>query len=400
MAEAWAASSEAWLSAGDQALAYERLQRAYAANPRLVNVGLLALDLMASYPDTEAIVKKQLADAPSPVLRLSYARKLLAAQRVADAAVQLDGILAQQPDNAMAWLTLGAVRMELKQLDPAEQAIRRFLVLAAAQAEAAKSDPAVQAVDIDLGYLRMAQISEMRKQPRQADEWLRKADPAGEKISVQVARARLLAAQGKLPEARTLIKSIPEAEPRDALVKINAEAQLLREAKQLDAALKLLSEAGQRFPDDADLIYDQAMLADALKRYDESEALLRKVITLRPDHPHAYNALGYSLTDRGIRLDEARTYIQKALSLRPGDPFITDSLGWLEFRAGRVDDAVKWLRQAYVAKSDSEIAAHLGEALWVQGQRDEALRIWREGLATDASNETLQSTIKRLQARP
>jgi len=398
LAEAWAASAEAWLQAGDTAQAHARYQKARALNPRLVNVGLLAVDLMGQHPDAEAGVKQQLAEAPSAVVRLAYARKLVATQRLDEAAIQLDGILVEQPDNAMAWLTLGAVRTELKQLDPAEQAIRRFLGLAAAEAERARAEPGFEPVDIDLGYLRMAQIAELRRQLPQADDWLRKADPDGRKLNIQVARAKLLAAQNRLNDARALIRAIPEDEPRDAIVKINAETQLLREARQYEAAYKLLHEATQRFTDDADLLYDRAMMAEHLRRHDEAETTLRRVFQLKPDHPHAYNALGYSLADRGVRLDEARRLINKALELKPGDPYITDSLGWLEFRAGNRAEALKWLRQAYVTKADSEIAAHLGEVLWVMGDKDEAIRIWKEGQKVDARNETLIETLKRLQA--
>lgn len=401
MAEAWAASSEAWLAAGDQAKAYEALQRAAQINPRLLTVGLLALDLMGQRPDTEAIVKQQLAGTPAVMLRLAYARKLATTARLPEAAQQLEAIVKEQPDNAGAWLTLGAVRLELKQLDPAEAAVKSYLALQEAASSPKAGEPvATTPTDTDQGYLLMAQISELRKQPDEADEWLRKADPAGEKIRIQAARAKLMALHGKLPQALVLLRTLPETEPRDALDKVNAEAQLLRDMQRYQEAYDLLAEASKRFTDDADLLYDQAMLGEKLKRFDDSERLLRRVIEIKADHPHAYNALGYSLADRGVRLDEARTLISKALELRPGDPFITDSLGWLEFRAGRTDEALKWLRQAYVVKSDPEIAAHLGEVLWASGQRDEALRIWREGLKLAPGNDTLQETIKRLKANP
>jgi tetratricopeptide (TPR) repeat protein len=398
MAEAWAASSEGWLGAGDYPLAYERLQRSLAINPNLLTGGLLALDLMAQRPEAESIVKAQLAGQPSLVLRLAYARKLATGQRMPEAATQLEAIVASQPDNAAAWLTLGTVRIELRQLDPAEQAIRKFLALQAIAAPA--TEAATPMFDADQGYLRMAQISELRKQWAQADEWLRKSDPKGSNLTVQVARARIMTSQGKLADARALVRAVPETEPRDALVKVNAEAQLLRDANQLEEALKLLSETSERFPDDGDLLYDQAMVADSLKRYDESERLLRRVMALAPEQPNAYNALGYSLADRGVRLEEARTLIQKALALRPNDPFITDSLGWLEYRAGKPEEAIKWLRQAYVSRPDSEIAAHLGEVLWSTGQKDEATRIWREAQTRDPANDTLKSTLKRLRVRP
>jgi Flp pilus assembly protein TadD len=124
------------------------------------------------------------------------------------------------------------------------------------------------------------------------------------------------------------------------------------------------------------------------------------VIELKPDNAHAHNALGYSLADRKLRLPEARELVQRALALSPGDPFITDSLGWIEFRLGNLPEAVRLLRQAYAARPDPEIGAHLGEVLWALGQQDEARRVWREARARDASNDVLLETLKRLRAEP
>ena len=121
-----------------------------------------------------------------------------------------------------------------------------------------------------------------------------------------------------------------------------------------------------------------------------------KVIAQKPDHPHAHNALGYSLADRGLRLPEARELIRRALELSPGDPFITDSLGWVEFRLGNRDEAARLLRQAYASRPDTEIAAHLGEVLWALGQRDEARKVWQDARGRDAGNEVLRDTLARL----
>ena len=120
----------------------------------------------------------------------------------------------------------------------------------------------------------------------------------------------------------------------------------------------------------------------------------------QPDYHHAYNALGYSLADRGVRLGEAKALIEKAVSLAPDDAYIQDSLGWVEFRLGNQARALEVLKAAYAKRPDAEIAAHLGEVLWVSGQREQALKIWREGLLLASDNETLQSTLQRLRVRP
>ncbi len=158
----------------------------------------------------------------------------------------------------------------------------------------------------------------------------------------------------------------------------------------------VLTQANQQFVDDPDLLYEQSMTAEKLNRVDDMEKLLRRVIALKPDHHHAYNALGYSLADRNMRLPEAKSLIQKALSLSPGEPFITDSMGWVEFRLGNRDEALRLLRTAYKSRPDPEIAAHLGEVLWAMGQKDEARRIWREGRQRDGANDVLRETLGRL----
>ena len=171
---------------------------------------------------------------------------------------------------------------------------------------------------------------------------------------------------------------------------------MLREVKRWREAYDVLAGALRRQPDDSDLVYEQAMMAEKLERLDEMERLLRRVIELKPSNAHAHNALGYSLADRRQRLPEARSLIQRALELAPGDPFITDSLGWVEFRMGNRDEALRHLENAWRARPDTEIGAHLGEVLWALGRKDEARRIWRESRGKDAANEVLRETLTRL----
>jgi len=166
-----------------------------------------------------------------------------------------------------------------------------------------------------------------------------------------------------------------------------------------DSVNAVLEAANQRFPNDADLLYEQAMMAEKIGQLDAMEAQLRRVMALKPDHAHAYNALGYSLADRNLRLNEAKALIERALQLTPGDPFVTDSLGWVEFRLGNRDEALRLLRQAYKARPDAEIGAHLGEVLWAMGQQDEARRIWAEASSRDAGNDVLRETLVRLKAQ-
>jgi tetratricopeptide (TPR) repeat protein len=404
LAEAWAASAEGWLLAKDVDKSLAAARKAFAAKPTYPGSGLVAIDLMPLAPQAEDLVKQQLALPDAPMLvRLAYARRLAASQRLAEAGDQLEILISTNPEQMGTWLTLAAVRLELKQLDKAEAALQPLLRQNPDTAKPSSPETSTkignETVDIDQAYLLMSQIAEQRNQLGNALAWLEKADPKREKLNIQAQRARLLYRQGKLDEARKLIRELPETEPRDAVTKFQAEAQLLRDARKWEEAYKVMTEATKRFPDDSELLYDQAMLAEKLHKYADMEGQLRKVIEMAPDNPNAFNALGYSLADRGIRLDEARTLIAKALEMRPGDPFISDSMGWLEFRSGHVADATRILREAYQSRSDPEIAAHLGEVLWTQGQQDEARHIWAEAVKLDPDNDTLVETLKRLKIK-
>jgi tetratricopeptide (TPR) repeat protein len=261
-------------------------------------------------------------------------------------------------------------------------------------------DPSTASPGVTQALLMLAQVAEQRSDFRAAEQWLAKIDNPRRALDVQVRRASLLAKQGQLRQARDLVRAVPERSPDDARAKLVAESQLLRDVKRWPEAYDVLDAAAKRFTDDADLLYEQAMVAEKLDRVDEMERLLRRVIGVKPDHHHAYNALGYSLADRNVRLGEARDLIRKALELAPGEPFITDSLGWVEYRLGNRAEALRLLRQAYQARPDVEIAAHLGEVLWVNGERDEARRIWGEARTRDAANEVLRETLVRLRVDP
>jgi tetratricopeptide (TPR) repeat protein len=248
-------------------------------------------------------------------------------------------------------------------------------------------------------YLALAQVAEKRKDFALAESWIAKIDSSQALVSAQNRRASILAKQGKLDEARKLIRDLPERSDEDKRMKLVSEVQLLRDNQKYQAAYDLLAQAIAAAPLDHELLYDQAMMAEKLDRLAEMEKLLRQLIAAKPDYHQAYNALGYSFAERNVRLTEAKQLIQKALEYAPGDPFITDSLGWAEFRLGNKTEAIKILQTAYQGKPDAEIAAHLGEVYWANGQRDKAIAIWKEGMLLNSENDTLLQTLKRLRVK-
>jgi tetratricopeptide (TPR) repeat protein len=395
-ASAWTAVGRVRLAAGDEAGALDAANRAQAVDPRSESPALLGLELMdPKLPQAEAVVRRYLDGKPLPELRMGYARALLDAQRYAEARQQLQTVTAEKPDLPEAWLALGTLQMQDNQLAPAEASLKRYVALAQSQRGAEERNRGMAQA-----YLVLSQIAEKRRDYAGATAWLDKIDNAQDLVVAQSRRASILAGQGRMDEARKLIRALPERNPTDARMKLNAEVQLLRDQKQYRAAHDLLAQEIAKDPRDYDLLYDQAMLAEKLDNLPEMERLLREVIALKPDYHHAYNALGFSFAERGVRLPEAKQLIQKSLEYAPGDPFISDSLGWVEFRMGNKTEALRILETAYKSRPDPEIAAHLGEVLWDVGQRDRAQSVWKEGLLIGGDNETLQETLKRLRVKP
>ena len=394
---AWTTVGRLRLVAGDTAGALEAAQKGQQADVKADGPPILALDLIdPAQPEAELLVKRYFtaANPPLPDLRSAYARVLVEQRRYADATTELSALTKAQPALAEPWLLLGSLQAQARDDAAAERSVKRYLEQAGSQKDAEERKRSETQA-----FFLMSQIAERRKDYAAADSWLSRVDNTDDLIASQARRAALMARQGKLAPARELVRSLPERSADDKRQKFQAEVQLLRDARQYQAAYDMLVTAVANAPADTDLLYDQAMIAEKLNRLDEMERLLRRLMELKPESQNAYNALGYSFADRNVRLEEARTLIKKAVQLAPEDPFIADSLGWVEFRLGNMDEAKRILEEAYRKRPDPEIGAHLGEVLWAAGQRDRAVTVWKEAVLADADNETLQETLKRLRIK-
>jgi Flp pilus assembly protein TadD len=247
--------------------------------------------------------------------------------------------------------------------------------------------------------LMLSGLAEERGDIAAAGRWLDKVGPGDPRthFTAQLRKAHLLGKQGDLDGARRMLDALPAAAPAEQAQVVLAKAQVLRDAGKVEDAYQVLEQGAQRFPANPDLLYDFALMAEKAGRMEVMEQALRKVMEQAPDNHHAYNALGYSLAERNVRLDEALALIEKAHQMAPGDPFIMDSMGWVHFRLGNLDKAEDFLRRAYALRNDAEIAVHLGEVLWHQGRQADARKLWREARAKDPKNDTLKSTLARLQ---
>ncbi|MFT7771709.1 tetratricopeptide repeat protein [Roseateles sp.] len=387
------------INAGESARALALTRELSQALPDGDDAMQLAVDLMPTEPQAEGLITERLQRKPDQhALRQAYGRALIQAQRPADAAREFRQLTVATPDNPAPWLALGAIELELKHPTAAEDALREGLKRLDTPAAGTDAEIKARTDGRRQAWLMLSQAAEQRGDLKAAEAALQKVDSSG--LDVRYRRASLLARRGLLAEARKLLQPDADTSDADARALLLAEAQLMREQRDYAASLKVLKTATARFSGDPDLIYEQAMMTEKVGRFDEMESLLRKVIEIKPDYHHAYNALGYSLAERNQRLPEAKQLIEQALKLAPGEPFIVDSLGWVEFRLGNLAEATRLLRQAHAGRPDAEIAAHLGEVLWASGAQDEARRVLAEAARRDPDNEALRETLDRLKVKP
>jgi tetratricopeptide (TPR) repeat protein len=320
--------------------------------------------------------------------RLALAQMYLASDRLDDAQAQFAEMHKNNANDLTPMMALALIAIQKKDYPSAQTYLQQY----AQKAEKTAGADAGQA------YIYLAQISLEQKNDAAASDWLNKiASTSQQYIPAQITRAQLLEKQNKPDDARKLLAGLQPPDPRDQALIARTDAAILFDSKRYPEAEARLAQATADFPDDPDLTYDYSMAAEKNGHYDIMEAQLRRLMEVQPDNPQAYNALGYSLADRGVRLQEADKLIQKAASLAPNDAFIMDSVGWVKYRLGDTSDALKLLRKAYDLQPNAEIGAHLGEVLWKTGAQDQARDAWREARKLEPDNDTLLKTLARFQ---
>jgi tetratricopeptide (TPR) repeat protein len=385
MPEAHFAVAQAAYSAGKFEIAFAEVREAMKLRPDWELGALLQAQMLQQRESTRAATDYLhgfLEQYPrSREARANYARLLIGEKQVKEARAQYQLMLEEQPANADIVVTIGLLSLQLDDYEVAETNLKRGL-------ELNYRDP-------DTLRFYIGQSYEERKRYRDAMHWYAQVTDGDQYVAAQARYAFLLGRQNTLAEAREYLQNVKVQSDEQRAMLIQAEAQLLREAKNYRESYDLLAGALERQPENPDLLYDSALAAEKLDKLEVVEVNLRKLIKLKPDHAQAYNALGYTLADRTDRYTEAKQYIEKALSLSPDDPFILDSMGWVYYRMGNTAEGLAYLERAYKVRPDPEIAAHLGEVLWTKGRQADAEKIWRAAQVEHPDNELLQETVKR-----
>ncbi|BBE50588.1 Beta-barrel assembly-enhancing protease [Ferriphaselus amnicola] len=368
----------------ERALALDEIRVARKLRPDWEAAVIFEALLLREQPsEAAAKLKEFLATHPDARdVRLNYARTLYEQKKWVESRIEFQKVLDNEPGNSELAFVVADISMRLGELDKAEAQLKQAL-------EKGNKDE-------NTLHFYLGQLNEAQQHDAEALGDYR-AVKAGESLyPAQLRIAFLLNKSGKLDEAREQLHQIQPINNQQRVTVVLFEAQLLRDAQQYEATYQVLNKGLEKLPKHPDLLYETAMVADKLGKYAESEQLLRKLIQIKPDHAHAYNALGYSMLERNERIDEAVSLVEKALQIDPNDPAILDSAGWGYFRQGDLNKSLSFLRRAYAATPDPEVAGHLGEVLWMNGDKAEAEKIWDESLKANPGNAQLEATIKRV----
>jgi tetratricopeptide (TPR) repeat protein len=375
------------LAAEDFETALAAADRALELDPDLIEARISrarALMGLERVDEALASVESMLAEMPKHhELRLTYARMLLDQGRYDDALTQFEGVAEARPGDGDLLFTIGLLSIEAKRYDAAEAYLKRSLQ---------------SGRHVNQAHYYLGRIAEQQGDLKQGIAWYVKVADGEHHFDAQTRIGVLLGRLGYPDKARDHLAAVRERFPdRDAQIQLYlVEGQVLGEAGLHEEAMGLYNDALLLYPAEPDLLYARALMAEKVDRLDVLESDLKAILERDPDNATALNALGYTLADRTDRYQEALDYVSRALEQRPDDPAVIDSMGWVQFRLGNLDEAEDYLRRAYAQFPDPEVAAHLVEVLWVQGERIEARSLFDKAIQAAPDSEPLLDVKERL----
>ena len=316
-------------------------------------------------------------------LRLIYARMLFEAERLVDAEKQYEQVHQQAPNDSDILFALALISMEQGKDESAKGYLNQMIRFNRRANEA---------------HYYLGSIADKNDKIPQAISEYKMVGPGREFLAAQVRIAALLADQGRLDDARAHLENQRANNPDRYNRLVMIEGQLLSERGHEAEFFELLEMVIKKQPENVELLYFRAMTGQSLGRLDVLERDLLRVIDIDPGNADAMNALGYTLADQTDRHDEALVLIERALEIKPNEAAFIDSLGWVQYRLENYKDAVTNLRKALSLFDNDEVAAHLGEVLWVSGEQQEARNVWQKALDARPDSDILKRVIKRFVA--
>ncbi|MDF3013341.1 MAG: hypothetical protein K0Q78_1545 [Cellvibrio sp.] len=367
----------------------EAMQLAHQAlkiHPRSIPAAILEANLLHQLKrDKEAITK--MADLlefypDNTNLRQQYAR-ILSHHDLALAQEQFTILTRQLPGNGDMLLSLGIIALERKDNETARKAFEELLD---------------RDLHISTAHYYLGRMAEARQDLPEAIIHYLQVENGNDFLSATVSLVDIFVRQEDFLSAQQHMNRLRLRFPDQSEALYVLHGQTLVKHNYLFEADVVFSEGLANFATSTRLLFARSMLNNQRKRLAATERDLRQILKQEPDNTAALNSLGYILADRTQRFDEARALLDKALQLNPHDAAIMDSIGWLYYRTGKYPEALEFLRKAFATGPNSEIGAHLGEILWMLGNKEEARQVWQEGIKLAPNDPTIQETLNRLKA--
>ena len=396
------ALADASWAAGDPRRAAEEARLAQALDPdsqdaaqRVLEYGL-RVEPARAIKDTYAYLERH---PDRRGLQLLLVSRLTGQGAFDEALALLDRMRRRAPEDFDLLYTQAEVNARAGRYDAARTLLDEYITIQQQRRQAIRDDATNAQADVSDARLLLVQIAERQNDLREAIRQLQRIDEPSLLFQARTHEAVLYGKLGDLSQARTILDAIKPADRRERAVIRLTLASIYRDAGRTDQAVELLKAADLEMPDTAEIKYDLGMLLHQQGKTAEFETLMRRVIELDPDNANAYNSLGYTYVEQNRDLDEARGLLERALELDPDNAYILDSVGWYLFRIRDYQGALEYLRRSYDQLPAADVAAHLGETLWMLGRRDEARRIWAAGRQADADSTVLHETLNRLGVR-
>lgn len=316
------------------------------------------------------------------------------------ALAQLDAMQAMNPEDFDLLFTEAEINIRAERYETAISLLNQYIDVHSQRRLSLPDGTTTSLGSISDARLSLVQIAEKQGKLHEAIRQLELIEEPALEFQAKVHKAVLEARLGDLKKANRTLDRLGVLSKRDQAVVALTRAAILRDSGRTDEAVKVLERTDKELPDTPEIKYDLAMLYATQGRYEDMVPLLRQVIALQPHHANAYNSLGYTFVDQGINLDEAQGLLEQALDLEPNNPYILDSVGWYLYKVGDYQAALEYLMRSYEQLPDAEVAAHLGEVLWVKGRQDEAAAVWRDAWRADSTNYTLERVMQRFGVQP
>ncbi|WP_461535816.1 tetratricopeptide repeat protein [Spongorhabdus nitratireducens] len=372
---------------GETQAALKLCNQLLRSNPGMPKAIVLKARLLSRMDQAEEALKLlagSLEENPDNTrMRLLYARILISLERLPEAQKQFEKLVELSPYDGDMLMSLALITLENDLHEDAKRYFERLLVLRHR---------------VSAAHYYLGRIAEAAESEAEAKAHYLKVGPGKELLPAYSALAEMLVKKGAYKEALKYVEEARMRYPAFGAQFFMIESEVLISQKQLAEAMSRLNDALERFPENINLLYNRAMLAEKLDNLSRLETDLRAILVLDEDNVPALNALGYTLADKTDRLEEAAKLVRRAYKLDSEDPAIIDSLGWIEYRLGNLEEALKYLQMAYDKYPDPEIAAHLGEVLWMRKQHGEAIEVWRKTLEQVPDSAIILQTVERLNA--